>query len=53
MDRQRTSYHLPLWLRLTAVGNPGHGSAPQVETAVTRLVAAADRIARNPFPPRV
>ena len=44
---------VPLWLRLTAVGRPGHGSAPQVETAVTRLVAAADRIARNPFPPRV
>jgi len=44
---------VPLWLRLTAVGNPGHGSAPQVETAVTRLLAATDRIARSPFPPRL
>ena len=44
---------VPFWLRLTAAGNPGHGSAPQLETAVTRLLAATERIARNPFPPRV
>ncbi len=44
---------VPLWLRLTATGRPGHGSAPQVESSVTRLVAAADRIASSPFPPRV
>ena len=44
---------VPLWLRLTAVGRPGHGSAPQVETSVTRLLAGADRIARSPFPARV
>jgi acetylornithine deacetylase/succinyl-diaminopimelate desuccinylase-like protein len=25
---------VPLWLRLSASGRPGHGSAPQVETAV-------------------
>ena len=44
---------VPLWLRLTATGRPGHGSAPQAETSVTRLVGATGRIASNPFPPRV
>ena len=44
---------VPLWLRLTAHGRPGHGSAPQVHTAVTRLLAALNRIAQTQFPPRV
>ncbi len=34
----------PCWLRLTARGSAGHGSTPPAETAVTRLVAALDRI---------
>jgi len=44
---------VPLWLRLTASGRPGHGSAPQVETAVTRLLRAAQRIAETRFQARV
>jgi len=44
---------VPLWLRLTATGRPGHGSAPQVATAVTRLLRATDRIAQTRFQPRV
>ncbi len=44
---------VPLWLRMTAYGRPGHGSSPQVETAVTRLVRAAHRIAQTQFSPRV
>jgi acetylornithine deacetylase/succinyl-diaminopimelate desuccinylase-like protein len=44
---------VPLWLRLIAHGNPGHGSAPQVETAVTRALRAGDRLARTRFPARV
>jgi len=44
---------VPLWLRLSASGRPGHGSAPQVETAVTRLLRAAQRIAETRFTPRV
>ncbi|MGA0839601.1 MAG: M20/M25/M40 family metallo-hydrolase [Pseudomonadales bacterium] len=44
---------VPLWLRLTARGNPGHGSAPQAVTAVTRLLKAGHRIAETGFPPRV
>ena len=34
----------PCWLRLTTNGQPGHGSAPEKETAVTRLVHALERI---------
>jgi acetylornithine deacetylase/succinyl-diaminopimelate desuccinylase-like protein len=44
---------VPLWLRLTATGRPGHGSAPQRETAVTRLVRAARRIVDTDFPVRI
>jgi len=44
---------VPLWLKATARGNPGHGSAPQPATAVTRLLRAGDRIAQTSFPPRV
>jgi len=34
----------PCWLKLTATGDAGHGSAPAAETAVTRLVGALDRL---------
>ena len=44
---------VPLWLKLTAHGRPGHGSSPQVQTSVTRLLAAANRIAQTQFPARV
>jgi len=44
---------VPLWLRLVAHGNPGHGSTPQVETAVTRALRAGDRLARTRFEARV
>jgi acetylornithine deacetylase/succinyl-diaminopimelate desuccinylase-like protein len=44
---------VPLWLRLTASGRPGHGSTPQTETAVTRLVRAAHRIVTTEFPVRI
>lgn len=44
---------IPLWLRLVARGNPGHGSAPQTETAVTRILRAGDRLARTKFPTHV
>lgn len=44
---------VPLWLRLTARGRPGHGSAPLVETSVTRLVRALKRISETEFPVRV
>ena len=44
---------VPLWLRLTAKGRPGHGSAPLVETSVTRMVRALKRISETEFPVRV
>ena len=34
----------PCWLRLTATGPAGHGSAPEKETSVTRLVRALARL---------
>ena len=44
---------VPVWLRATARGNPGHGSTPQTATAVTRLLRAGDRLANTAFPPRL
>lgn len=41
----------PLWLRLTSSGDEGHAAVPPAQTAVTRLIAALDRIAayRSPI----
>jgi acetylornithine deacetylase/succinyl-diaminopimelate desuccinylase-like protein len=44
---------VPVWLRLTAVDIPGHGSSPRPNTAVTRIVQALNILLENPFPPRV
>lgn len=44
---------VPLWLRLTTHGQPGHGSTPATDTAVTRLVQAAHNIVEAEFPVRV
>lgn len=44
---------VPLWLRLTARGQPGHGSAPLVETSVTRMIRGLKRISDTEFPVRV
>jgi acetylornithine deacetylase/succinyl-diaminopimelate desuccinylase-like protein len=43
----------PLWLRLTAVGPAGHAAVPPAQTAVTRLVAAIDRLDTFRTPIRV
>jgi acetylornithine deacetylase/succinyl-diaminopimelate desuccinylase-like protein len=39
-----TAQKVPLWLRLTATGSPGHGSLPRPDSAPSRLVAALSRI---------
>lgn len=44
---------VPLWLRLTSTGRPGHGSAPQVATSVTRLVRGLELIRDTNFPVNV
>ena len=41
---------VPFWIRLVAKGQPGHGSSPRANSAVTRLVQALTRIHENPFP---
>lgn len=43
----------PLWLKLTAVGKPGHGSRPAPASAVNRLIRALDRLQTYEFTPRV
>jgi len=43
----------PLWLKVTAVGRPGHGSQPSPASAVNRLVRALDRLQTYEFTPRV
>jgi acetylornithine deacetylase/succinyl-diaminopimelate desuccinylase-like protein len=44
---------VPVWLRLTAVDVPGHGSAPRTTSAVSRIVHALSLMLENPFPPRI
>ncbi len=44
---------VPVWLRLTAIDTPGHGSSPRPQTAVTRIVQALNTLLENPFPPRI
>jgi acetylornithine deacetylase/succinyl-diaminopimelate desuccinylase-like protein len=34
----------PVWLRLTATGEPGHGSVPRPDSAPNRLLAALSRL---------
>jgi acetylornithine deacetylase/succinyl-diaminopimelate desuccinylase-like protein len=43
----------PLWLKLTSVGKPGHGSTPPPASAVNRLIRALDRLQSYEFAPRV
>ena len=44
---------VPVWLRLTALGTPGHGSIPLESSAPTRLIAALQRIEQSPFEARI
>ena len=44
---------VPVWLRLTAIDNPGHGSSPRSTSSVSRVVKALNIIWNNPFPPRI
>jgi acetylornithine deacetylase/succinyl-diaminopimelate desuccinylase-like protein len=44
---------VPVWLRLTAVDSPGHGSTPKATSSVSRIVDALNRIRENPFPARI
>jgi acetylornithine deacetylase/succinyl-diaminopimelate desuccinylase-like protein len=44
---------VPLWIRLVATGEPGHGSSPGADSAVTRLIQALSRIHEYSFPPKI
>jgi acetylornithine deacetylase/succinyl-diaminopimelate desuccinylase-like protein len=44
---------VPVWLRLTAVDTPGHGSMPNPTSSVTRIVDALHLVRENPFEPRI
>ena len=44
---------VPYWLRLTSRGEPGHGSTPRPESAVTTLIAALERLRQHRFEPRI
>jgi acetylornithine deacetylase/succinyl-diaminopimelate desuccinylase-like protein len=44
---------VPVWLRLTAVDTPGHGSMPRATSSVTRLVDALNRLREYSFPARI
>ena len=44
---------VPLWLKLTATGTPGHGSTPHVASAVNHLIRALYRLQTYQFAPHV
>lgn len=44
---------VPYWLRLTATGEPGHGSRPLVSYASTKMIAALERFRLHQFEARV
>ena len=44
---------IPVWLKLTAVDKPGHGSSPRETSSVTRLIDGLYYLKSNPFPPRI
>ena len=44
---------VPVWLRLTAVDTPGHGSSPRPTSSVTRIVEALNLVKENPFKARI
>jgi len=44
---------VPLWLRLDAQDEPGHGATPRTDSAVNRLVRALARVEGFAFPARL
>ena len=44
---------IPVWLRLTSIDQPGHGSSPRTTSSVSRIIEALHKIWNNPFEPRI
>ena len=51
--RVEVTQKVPVWLRLTAVDTPGHGSSPRPTSSVTRMIQALNLIREKPFPARI
>ena len=51
--RVEVTQKVPVWLRLTAVDTPGHGSSPRPTSSVTRMIQALNSIREKPFPARI
>jgi acetylornithine deacetylase/succinyl-diaminopimelate desuccinylase-like protein len=51
--RVEVTQKVPVWLRLTAVDTPGHGSRPLPTSSVSRIVDALSIIHKNKFEPRI
>jgi len=49
----RVTEKVPLWLKLTAIGTPGHAASPSSDQAVLRLIGALHRVASHQSPIRV
>jgi len=44
---------VPVWLRLTSVDTPGHGSTPRATSSVTRIIDALNIVREHDFAPRI
>ena len=44
---------VPVWLKISAEGEPGHGSYPRPESSVTKLLKALNQLQSAPFPIRI
>ena len=44
---------LPLWLRVSASGEPGHGAIPRGDSASKRLIRALAKLEQFEFPPQL
>lgn len=44
---------VPVWLRLTSVDTPGHGSMPNAKSSVTRIIDALNIVREHNFAPRI
>ncbi len=44
---------LPLWLRISATGEPGHGAIPRANSASQQLIRALAKLEQFQFPPQL
>ena len=44
---------VPVWLRLTAIDTPGHGSMPNASSSVTKIIGALNALKNHSFEARI